>query len=365
MPSSPLHVEIAMKVGGVYALGARGSKHVIDQATPLVCEAIGAMSLPDDVFTLCDMGCADGGTSVDMVTAAIETVRAHSPQLPIRIVHADQPLNDYNALMNLVHDLTEIGSFLPKFEGLYPLASATTFFRQILPPSSLHLGFSACAMHWLSTKPGNISDHLHPVGARGAELEAYREQARRDWETLLLHRAAELVPGGYLVLAPFSRDEQGHYLGNTDGVNIYDNLNEIWQGFVEERAITPEEYLNMNHVNYYKSVEEWRAPFEDQASPVWDSGLRLRSIENRTVPCPFALEFKQHGDVERFVSGYIPSIRYWSESVYAGALAPQRPAQERTEIIERYYQTYAERVKKCPEDHVMDHVNAYMVIRKQ
>ena len=354
-----------MKVGGVYALGALGTKHVIDQAKSLVCAAIEKMGLPDDRFTLCDMGCADGGTSVDMIAAAIETVRKRSPHLPIFVVHADQPLNDYNALMNVVHDLTKVASFLPKFEGVYPVASATTFFRQILPPASLHLGFSANAMHWLSTKPGNISDHLHPVGAQGAELKAYSDQARRDWETLLLHRAAELVPGGHLVLAPFATDEQGRYLGNTDGVNLFDSFNELWRNFVDEGVITANEYLNMNHVQYYKSMEEWRAPFDDQTGPVWRAGLRLCAIENRVVPCPFAHEFKQHGDVERFVSDYIPSIRYWSESIYAGALSATRPAEERNEIIERFYQTYAEQVRQAPEIHKMDHVNAYLVIRKQ
>ena len=358
------HAEVAMKVGGVYALGALGTKHVIDEATPLVCAAIDAMELPPDRFSFCDMGCADGGTSVEMIGAAIETIRKRAPHLPVLVVHADQPLNDYNALMDVVHDLTEVASFLPRFEGVYPLASATTFFRQILPPASLHLGFSANAMHWLSTKPGNISNHLQPVGAEGAELEAYREQARRDWETLLRHRAAELVPGGHLVLAPFSHDEQGQYLGNTVGVNLFDNLNGIWQRFVDEGVITAEEYLHMNHVQYYKTVEEWREPFDDAGGPVWRSGLRLRSIENRVVPCPFAARFKQHRDVERFVGEYIPGIRYWSESIYAGALSSRRSVEERGEIIEHYYQTYAERVRSSPDDHQMDHVNAYIVIEK-
>ena len=279
-------------------------------------------------------------------------------------MHADQPLNDYNALMNVVHDRGEVESFLPKFEAVYPLASATTFFRQILPPGSLHLGFSANAMHWLSTKPGNISNHLQPVGAEGKELEAYRGQARRDWETLLLHRAAELVPGGHLVLAPFSRDEQGRYLGNTDGASVFETLNQIWQEFVDEGVVTANEYLNMNHVQYYKSAAEWRAPFEDHTGAVWRSGLRLCSIENRVVPCPFALEFKQHGDIERFIGDYIPSIRYWSESIYTGALSSERSQPKRDKIIERYYEAYAQRVRAHPEHHKMDHVNAYMVIRK-
>ena len=359
-----LHAKVAMRVGGAYTLGALGTKHVIDQATPLVCEAIDSMDLPAHGFTLCDMGCADGATSLEMIAAAIETVRKRAPGLPIFIVHADQPLNDYNALMNVVHDLAEVESFLPRYDGVYPVARAPTFFRQILPPDTLHLGFSANAMHWLSAKPGNISNHLQPVGATGAELEAYQAQAERDWETLLLHRGAELVSGGHLVLAPFAIDEKQRYLGNTDGESVFENLNSIWQEFVNQGVINESEYLEMNHVQYYKSEPEWRAPFEDSSGSVWSAGLRLVSIENRVVPCPFATSFKQHGDVQRFIDEYIPSIRYWSESIYAGALSSERPQAERDNIIEHYYQTYAERVRKRPEVHKMDHVNAYMVIKK-
>ena len=69
MKNDALHAKVTMRVGGAYTLGALGTKHVIDQATPLVCEAIDAMSLPEDGFTFCDMGCADGATSIGMITA--------------------------------------------------------------------------------------------------------------------------------------------------------------------------------------------------------------------------------------------------------------------------------------------------------
>jgi hypothetical protein len=64
-------------------------------------------------------------------------------------------------------------------------------------------------MHWLSHKPCDITDHVHAVGASGAELAAFAEQGRRDWETILLQRAHELVSGGRLVLANCCQDEAG------------------------------------------------------------------------------------------------------------------------------------------------------------
>jgi hypothetical protein len=152
---------------------------VIDGATPLVLDAIGRM--PDteaaNPFTLTDMGCADGGTSIDIVRHAIAAVRARWPHRPICIVYVDQPRNDYNSLFQLIHGLTPVPTYHDESqEDLYVLASATSFFRPILPPGTLDLGFSATAMPWLSRKPCDLTNHIQAVGATGAELVAFTEQ---------------------------------------------------------------------------------------------------------------------------------------------------------------------------------------------
>ena len=220
-------------------------------------------------------------------------------------------------------------------------------------------------MHWLSDKVCNISNHVQAVGAEGEELRAFREQAHRDWRQILLHRAAELKPGGKLVLINFGRDEQGRYLGNTGGVNMFDTFNEIWQSFLEAGRITRGEYENMTLPQYYNTVEEFSAPLTDSADPVFQAGLRLEHIETRVVRCPFAESFTEHGDAARFAEEYIPTIRTWNESIYFNGLSAERPLEERREIIEDYYGTYRGMVAENPEGHGMDYVHAYMVISKQ
>ena len=148
--------------GGYYSTATKGAKSVIDGAAPLVLDAIRRMPETGtaDPFTLADMGCADGGTSIDLMRQAITAVRARWPQRPITVVYTDQPRNDYNSLFHLIHGLTPISTYLDEIENLYVLASATSFFRQILPTATLNLGFSATAMHWLSHKPCDIKDHV-------------------------------------------------------------------------------------------------------------------------------------------------------------------------------------------------------------
>ncbi len=357
---------ITMSGGGLYSLATVGAKHVIDAATPLIINAIRALpeSSLRDGFILSDMGCADAGTSLSMIAKSIDAIHKRTPNLPVSIVYTDQPRNDFNALITNVYGLGPFDSYLDERTNIFPLVSGTSFYRQILPANTLNIGFSATAMHWLSQKVCNISNHVQAVGAKGAELQAFRKQAHSDWRQILLHRATELKPGGKLVLINFGTDEQGHYLGNTDGINMFDTFNDIWLSFVEQKRINQREYENMTLPQYYNSVEEFSEPLINSEEAVYQAGLRLDRIDTRIVKCPFAEDFKTHGEAARFAKEYIPTIRSWNESIFYNGLSTDRPPQERREIIEDYYGTYQSMVEKNPEGHGMDYVHAYTVISK-
>lgn len=359
--------KVAMKGGGYYSLATKGAKDVIDVATPLVLQAIEAMNPAPDKrpFTMTDMGCADGGTSLSMVAKALKAVRQCLPERSISMVYSDQPRNDYNTLFQIIHGLTDFESYLSELDQIHVFASATSFYRQIVPSNTLDLGFSATAMHWLSRKPGDISNHVHMVGAKGEELARFAEQGRRDWQTILSHRAKELVPGGRLVLVNFGRDEAGRYLGNTGGVNMFDMFNEIWQQFVDDKIIEPAEYVAMTLPQYYNTLEEFSAPLTDTDSPVYQAGLRLDEAKTGVVECPFAAEFREHGDAAKFAKDYIPTLRSWTESTFFGALAETRPLEQRQQIIDQFYDTYEARVREQPDQHGMGYVHAYLIISKE
>lgn len=366
MPEPSGHAaDIAMKGGGYYSLATIGAKDVIDAVTPMVLEALSAMDLRGlSGFTMSDMGCADGGTSIDMVGKVLSEVRRLAPALPLSMVYSDQPGNDYNTLFQILRGATEIRSPLPEIDDLHVFASATSFYRRILPANSLNLGFSATAMHWLSAKPGEISNHVQAVGAQGEERAAFARQGREDWDRILLHRAAELAPGGALVFANFCQDEHGRYLGSTGGVNMFDTFNALWLALLDDGAIRRDEYVRMTLPQYYKTVEEFSAPLTDPSSAVHQAGLRLTAIETRVTPCPYALDFKRHGDAAVFAPAYIPTLRSWTESTFFGALDPERPREQRQEIVDRYYQSYIDQVRDKPDGHGMDYVHAFMTITK-
>ena len=356
---------ITMSTGGAYSLATRGAQDVINAAIPMVEEALLKMDLEEKRnFSFADMGCADGGTSLQMISQLITTLRSNNPNIEVKVHYTDQPNNDYNGLIQTVLGLGHFPSYLETHKRVYPLFSANTFYNQILPDSSLDFGFSATAMHWLSKKPCNLSNHVHMVGAEGEEYLCFSEQGKKDWETILLHRARELRSGGQLVFLNFCRDKKGKYLGNTTGVNMFFNFAQIWQDFMEQGLIREDEYQKMTLPQYYNTVEEFSAPLKNVENPVYQAGLRLKQIETHITACPFAEAFKEHQDAQRFAEEYIPTIRSWNESIFFGALDQERALEDREQIIQDYYQTYQNQVIASPEMHRMDYVHAFTVIEK-
>jgi len=356
---------ITMSSGGAYSLATRGAQDVINAAIPIVEEALLKIDLEEKrSFSFADMGCADGGTSLQMINQLIKTLRNNNPNIEVRVHYTDQPNNDYNGLIQTVLGLGHFPSYIETHKNVYQLFSANSFYKQILPDKTLDLGFSATAMHWLSKKPCDLSNHVHMVGAEGEQYLSFAEQGKKDWESILLNRARELRPGGQLVLLNFCRDENGNYLGNTTGVNMFSNFAKIWQDFMDQGLIREDEYQKMTLPQYYNTVEEFSAPLKSADNPVYKAGLRLKQIETRITACPFAEAFKEHQDAERFAKEYIPTIRSWNESIFFGALDTQRALEERKQIIRDYYQTYQDQVQESPELHRMDYVHAFTVIEK-
>ena len=125
----------------------------------------------------------------------------------------------------MINNQTILSKLLFYAKNIFVFSSATSFHKPIFPAGTLNLGFSATASHYISEKPGVISNHVHMVGAKGDERVAYEEQGRLDWEGMLINRANDLAPNGRLALFNFGIDENGYYLGSTGGKNMFDTFN--------------------------------------------------------------------------------------------------------------------------------------------
>ena len=298
--------DIRMKGSGYYSLATTGAKIVIDGTAPLILGALESMDIPDDgsVFAMADMGCADGGTSIDMIGKALSFVRGRAPSRPLTMTYTDLPRNDFSQVFQIVHGQTGIPAYAADIDNLFVFASGTSFHERIFPAGSLHFGFSATASHYISERPGPISNHVHMVGAEGAERAAYADQGRADWERILGNRAAELVSGGRLVMLNFCRDEEGRYLGGTEGVNMFHTFDRLWRELAEDGAITMAEYEATAFPQYYRDVEECSAPLVDPDNPVYQE--RERFLRRPISRAPDRGTRRDHRPVLRFLRDFRP-----------------------------------------------------------
>jgi hypothetical protein len=359
---------ISMRGAGYYSSNTVGAKTAIDNVSDLVVAAARKMPALAEgrAFAIADFGAADGGTSMDMMRRLVGAIRAREPRRQISITYTDLPHNDFSTLFRLSQGLLGPRTSAPLADtpDLFIFGSGTSFYRQIFPDNSLSLGFSATAMHWIGSRPCMIADHVQAVGAAPAEREQFRAQAMRDWETILLARARELRLGGRLALANFCVDEEGRYLGHTTGVDMFDSFARHWRDLLRAGRINETEYIGATFQQFYKTPDEFAAPFRDPSSAVSRAGLKLESMFTMVTPCPYAAQFKRDGDAGSFAKAYVPTLRSWSETVFSGALDPSRPAAERAAIIDDFYRAYEAEVAAAPEGHAMDYIHCVTEIAK-
>ncbi|XP_014668753.1 PREDICTED: uncharacterized protein LOC106810016 [Priapulus caudatus] len=320
-------------------------------------------------------GVMEQGEPMEIGAAATEFLRKkHGEKFDIEVVYEDQSSNDWDSLFHRLQGrIAKPASYLLAHPDVRVFASGTSFFEQCLSNNSLQFGFSSAAMDNLSRMPCTITGALHAAAITVAEeREMFRRQAADDWQTILVHRARELRPGGRLVLILGVVDRENQYLGNTKNVkcNLLEYMGRNWRALVERGVITEEEFQNTGLNSYLRTEDELTAPLTDIESPVHKLGLRLVSIETKVINCYFHSRWLKSGNdgdaaAARAHAGlYVRSIRIWGNSMLQSGLSDSRTPEEKTNIVDSFFQSYEDEVTRCPSDHAKSFVHAYMHIRK-
>ena len=358
---------LAMRGAGYYSERTAGARNVINDAGAMVVAALN--DLPDSsTLKIADYGAADGGTSQQMWDSVIRSRRDAGDKRQIEMIYTDLASNDFSTLFRMMQgmqgDLTY--AYQNNFENVFVHGCGTGFHKQIMSNASLHLGFSATAMHYVSAKPLEIPNHVHAACADAESKAAFAKQAAADWQNILLARAAELVPGGRFICLNFGIDAEGRYLGNTGGQHMFDHFHKFWRELYDRGSITREEYERATFVQYYRTMEEFCAPFADLNSDVSRSGLVLKSSSTKLTKCPYEAKFQNSGgkmSSREYAENLIPTMRSWSETVFKTALNG-RETSEINKIVNGFYQAYEDEIAASPEGHAMDYVHIILDIEK-
>ena len=242
-------------------------------ALPLFEQAAAAVPLPgSEAIVIADYGSSQGRNSLAPLAAAISVLRGRiGPERAISVVHTDLPGNDFSALFQTLD--SDRGSYLKADSSIFPSAIGRSFYRRILPSSSVSLGWSSWAVQWLSRVPGPIPDQVqvsfsHDAAARAA----YALQAAEDWRSFLISRGAELRPGGTLVVLTMALRDDGDFGYRGVVESLYRALLDL----AGDGLISSEEMGRMAIPTFARSRADLMAPFSTDAR---FAGLLVEHLE--------------------------------------------------------------------------------------
>jgi SAM dependent carboxyl methyltransferase len=95
----------------------------------------------DEPIVIAENGSSQGKNSLAPMQVAISGLRKRiSPNRAISVFHIDQPSNDFNSLFEVLDaDPNRYGVNDPE---VYSAAIGKSFYEKVLPPGSVHLGWS-------------------------------------------------------------------------------------------------------------------------------------------------------------------------------------------------------------------------------
>lgn len=232
-------------------------------ASPFLQRAVEKIALDsgDQPIIVADYGSSQGKNSLAPVGTAIRNLRPRiGPNRPVCVFHIDQPSNDFSSLFEVLS--SDPDRYVLNQANVFPCAIGRSFYEQVLPPGSVHLGWSSNAAMWLSRIPSLIPGHFWSVRSTGAVRAAFERQAAEDWEAFLSLRAREMRPGARLVMVmPTLPDDCSSRIGE-----LMDHANAILEEMVEEGAITAAERAEMVLGSHPRRKDEVLTPFAKDGS---------------------------------------------------------------------------------------------------
>jgi hypothetical protein len=338
------------KNASIPAAGGLLALPLLEQAARLIHLDIG-----DRPIVIADYGSSEGKNSLAPMRAAIAVLRARAAlQRPILVYHTDLPANDFNTLFEVLESDPE--SYVRGEQNVFPSAIGRSFYQPVLPPSCVDLAWSSYAAVWLSRIPCQISDHFFIPCSTGAVRAEFERQAALDWEAFLSLRAAELRPGGRLVVAlPALADD-----GTIALAPIMDHANAVLSELVTTGLITAEQRGRMTLASCPRRQRDLLAPFARHGQ---FKGLRVERCTTSVGADTGWAEYELDKDAEAlarkralfFRAIFVPSL--------AQALRTSRGAEERQAFGAALEAGLRRRLVDCPTR--VDHLVGMIVLAKQ
>lgn len=280
-------------------------------ALPLLEKAVETVDLgaEEQPIVIADYGSSQGKNSMAPMQLAIRGLRRRiGPNRAISVFHIDQPSNDFTTLFGVLD--ADPDRYVVDEPNVFPAAIGRSFYESVLPPGSVHLGWSSYAAMWLSRIPTLIPGHFFPAHSTGTVRAEFDRQGAKDWEAFLSLRAKELRPGGRLVVVlPGLADD-----GSSGFTHLVDETNAALEEMVADGAIAAEERSRMVLGAYPRRKRDLLAPFAANGT---FQQLTLEVCEMSRVPDSAWTVYQRDGDKEALITKHVLFLR----SIFVPSLA--------------------------------------------
>jgi hypothetical protein len=338
MANEPVDDEGVMGRKGYYGAHSRPQQSAGSYGFAMLERASAAVPLGGGPVVVSDMGAAGGRSELQPLALAVGRLRERlGDGPPLLVVHTDLPGNDFSALFELIESSQD--SYLRAASGVFPYAAGRSFFGPLLPPATLALGWSAIAVHWLSAVPVPLPGEVYSAFATGDVAVAFARRSAEDWSTFLRCRAAELVPGGELVVVGGSAADDG-----TSGAEpLMGTAGAVAREMVAEGLLGEAELGDMTVPTWNRTTADFTEPFEDASLP-----LELVEHEAHVLDDLFAATYAEDGDAVGLADGVTTFLRAFTEASLFGAALGHRPDAERTQLADDFYRRVHDRLVADP-----------------
>ena len=279
-------------------------------AMPLLEKAVQNLDLEpgEQSIVIADYGSSQGKNSIAPMQVAISGLRNRiGAARAISVFHIDQPSNDFAALFAVLD--ADPDRYVLNEPNVFPAAIGRSFYENVLPPGSVHLGWSSYAAVWLSRIPALIPGHFFYLFSTGSVRAEFERQAAKDWEAFLSLRARELRPGGRLVVVlPALADD-----GSVGFEHIFQHVNAVLAEMAADGTITPAERSRMVVGSYPRRKRDLLVPFAANGN---FQQLTVVDCEHYELPDAVWNDYERDGDKETlsskhalfFRSIFVPSL---------------------------------------------------------
>jgi gibberellin A4 carboxyl methyltransferase len=344
--------------GGYYDAHSSFQAKTAASVAGLLTKAVAELTMPaNGEVAVADYGCSEGKNSMATVAAALGLLAARGAK-GFAVVHNDLPTNDWNTLSR---NLSGPDSYLAPYPQARALFAPRGFFERVTPPSSITLGTSGSAAHWLSRQPPDLDmpRSLYRSDAPPAELAKILKQAAADWQAFLAARAEELQPGGVLLVQMLGSDGAASPV-RVSAAGLLQLMNECALQLVDAGEVPQDVYARYCFPVVPRTIDEAKAP----VTGVLADKLELLHCGLTQVASPYQLALDKTGDVAAFAKSYTAFTRAFSESSLRDGLFKYGKG-DPAALADKFYAAMERALNARPQDYPFDDLTLAIMVRRQ